>query len=238
MLQRLVDSGNTVLVIEHNLDVVKCADWVIDLGPEGGDGGRADRRRGRAGRCRKGPVVLHRPVPRRAAEGLERAAGAAARPERSRAEVVVFESGPEEAGQEDRQAARGRDRGQADDGPEEDGGDEDDEENDEEDDDEEHGDEEHGDEEDGEEEHGDEEHGDEEVREEERAERSALMAPIPASPPPPGIRTHRGRSRPSRNRVTIVALLRQVVSPVRAALIPSTDDRPRARGGRRCPRRS
>ena len=39
VLSRLVESGNTVLVIEHNLDVVKSADWVIDLGPEGGDGG-------------------------------------------------------------------------------------------------------------------------------------------------------------------------------------------------------
>ena len=39
VLQRLVDSGNTVVVIEHNLDVVKCADHVIDLGPEGGSGG-------------------------------------------------------------------------------------------------------------------------------------------------------------------------------------------------------
>jgi excinuclease ABC subunit A len=39
LLQRLVDAGNTVIVVEHNLDVVKCADWVIDLGPEGGDAG-------------------------------------------------------------------------------------------------------------------------------------------------------------------------------------------------------
>ena len=39
VLQRLADAGNTVVVIEHNLDVIKCADWLIDLGPEGGDGG-------------------------------------------------------------------------------------------------------------------------------------------------------------------------------------------------------
>jgi excinuclease ABC subunit A len=39
VLQRLVDVGNTVLVIEHNLDVIKSADWIVDLGPEGGDGG-------------------------------------------------------------------------------------------------------------------------------------------------------------------------------------------------------
>ena len=39
VLQRLVENGNTVLVIEHNLDVIKTADYIIDLGPEGGDKG-------------------------------------------------------------------------------------------------------------------------------------------------------------------------------------------------------
>jgi excinuclease ABC subunit A len=39
VLNVLVDKGNTIIVIEHNLDVVKCSDWIIDLGPEGGDGG-------------------------------------------------------------------------------------------------------------------------------------------------------------------------------------------------------
>jgi len=39
VLNRLADMGNTIIVIEHNLDVIKCADWIIDMGPEGGDGG-------------------------------------------------------------------------------------------------------------------------------------------------------------------------------------------------------
>ena len=39
VLNKLVDTGNTVLVIEHNLDVIKCSDYIIDLGPEGGKGG-------------------------------------------------------------------------------------------------------------------------------------------------------------------------------------------------------
>ena len=39
MIHRLRDHGNTIVVIEHNLDVIKTADWIVDLGPEGGSGG-------------------------------------------------------------------------------------------------------------------------------------------------------------------------------------------------------
>ena len=63
VLQRLVDQGNTVVVIEHNLDVIKCADWVIDLGPEGGGGGRRPDRRGHTGGGGREPPVAHRRVP-------------------------------------------------------------------------------------------------------------------------------------------------------------------------------
>jgi excinuclease ABC subunit A len=39
VLHQLRDAGNTIVIIEHNLDVIKTADWLIDMGPEGGDGG-------------------------------------------------------------------------------------------------------------------------------------------------------------------------------------------------------
>ena len=39
VIQSLVDKGNSVIIIEHNLDVIKAADWIVDMGPEGGSGG-------------------------------------------------------------------------------------------------------------------------------------------------------------------------------------------------------
>ena len=63
MLQRLVDAGNTVLVIEHNLDVIKQADWLVDLGPEGGEAGGEVVASGDAGAGRRGRGELHGPVP-------------------------------------------------------------------------------------------------------------------------------------------------------------------------------
>lgn len=63
VLQGLVDKGNTVIVIEHNLDVVKSADWIIDLGPEGGDGGGTIVTEGTPGTGGSMRTVLDRQVP-------------------------------------------------------------------------------------------------------------------------------------------------------------------------------
>ncbi len=60
VLGRLVEQGNTVVVIEHNLDVVKTADWIIDLGPEGGDKGGTGDRRGHARAGGQDGGQLHR----------------------------------------------------------------------------------------------------------------------------------------------------------------------------------
>ena len=62
MLQRLVDQGNTVVVIEHNLDVIKSADWIVDLGPRRRGRGRRHRRRGHAGGPRRPGRHLRTPA--------------------------------------------------------------------------------------------------------------------------------------------------------------------------------
>ena len=64
VLQRLVDTGNTVLVIEHNLDVIKQSDWVVDLGPEGGEAGGEVIAAGTPEDVAAVAGLVHRPVPR------------------------------------------------------------------------------------------------------------------------------------------------------------------------------
>ncbi len=63
VLHRLRDDGNTIVVIEHNLDVIKTADWIIDLGPEGGGGGGADHCDRHAGAARETQEVVYGEIP-------------------------------------------------------------------------------------------------------------------------------------------------------------------------------
>ena len=61
VLNRLVTLGNTVLIIEHNMDVIKQADWIIDLGPEGGEAGGRVVAQGSPEHVARGQKILHRP---------------------------------------------------------------------------------------------------------------------------------------------------------------------------------
>ena len=73
VLNKLVDAGNTVVVIEHNLDVIKTADWIIDLGPEGGDAGGRVIAIGTPEQVAEIVGELHRAVPARCADARRQA---------------------------------------------------------------------------------------------------------------------------------------------------------------------
>ena len=69
VLMKLRDAGNTLVVIEHNLEMIKCADWIIDLGPEGGERGGRNHRRRSTGDDRVAAGKLHGPLSSARAEG-------------------------------------------------------------------------------------------------------------------------------------------------------------------------
>lgn len=62
ILHKLTESGNTVVVIEHNLDVIKTADYIIDIGPEGGDRGGTVIAKGTPEESGSGSRIIYRPV--------------------------------------------------------------------------------------------------------------------------------------------------------------------------------